>query len=64
MTIWYFENTHRDKSNDILYDIIYLCILIEKYDLMSKLYIFKYVIYYYGTEGVLIMREKKKSGGH
>jgi len=31
MKIWYFENTHRDKSNDILYDIIYLCILIEKY---------------------------------
>jgi len=26
------ENTHRDESNDILYDIIYLCILIEKYD--------------------------------
>jgi len=31
MKIWYFENTHRDKSNDILYDIIYLCILVEKY---------------------------------
>jgi len=30
MKIWYFENTHRDKSNDILYEIIYLCILIEK----------------------------------
>jgi len=24
MKIWYFENTHRDESNDILYDIIYL----------------------------------------
>jgi len=32
MKIWYFENIHRDKSNDILYDIIYLCILVEKYD--------------------------------
>jgi len=31
MKIWYFENTHRDESNDILYDIIYLCILVEKY---------------------------------
>jgi len=31
MKILYFENTHRDKSNDILYDIIYLCILVEKY---------------------------------
>jgi len=36
MKIWYFENTHRDKSNDILYDIIYLYILVEKYD-QSKL---------------------------
>jgi len=36
MKIWYFENTHRDKSNDILYDIIYLCILVEKYG-QSKL---------------------------
>jgi len=36
MKIWYFENTHRDKSKDILYDIIYLCILVEKYD-QSKL---------------------------
>jgi len=31
-----FENTHRDKSKDILYDIIYFCILVEKYD-QSKL---------------------------
>ena len=31
MKIWYFENTHQDKSNNILYDIIYLCILVEKY---------------------------------
>jgi len=31
MKIWYFENTHRDESNDILYDTIYLCILVEKY---------------------------------
>jgi len=31
MKSWYFENTHRDESNDILYDIIYLCILVEKY---------------------------------
>ena len=31
MKIWYFENTHRDESNDILCDIIYLCILVEKY---------------------------------
>jgi len=36
MKIWYFENTHRDKSNDILYDIIYFYILIEKYG-QSKL---------------------------
>jgi len=28
---WYFENTHRDESNDTLDDIIYLCILGEKY---------------------------------
>jgi len=35
MKIWYFENTHRDESN-ILYDIIYLCILVEKYS-QSKL---------------------------
>jgi len=36
MKIWYFENTYRDKSNEILYDIIYLCILVEKYG-QSKL---------------------------
>ena len=36
MKYWNFENTHRDKPNDILYDIIYLCILIEKYS-QSKL---------------------------
>ena len=36
MKIWYFENAHRDESNDILYDIIYLCILVEKYG-QSKL---------------------------
>jgi len=36
MEIWYFENTNRDKSKDILYDIIYLCILIKKYG-QSKL---------------------------
>jgi len=36
MKIWYFENTHRDESNDVLYDIIYLCILVEKYG-QSKL---------------------------
>ena len=30
MNIWYFENTHRDESNDILYDIIYFCILVKK----------------------------------
>jgi len=35
MEIRYFENTHRDKSN-ILYDIIFLCILREKYG-QSKL---------------------------
>jgi len=34
--IWYFENTHRNESKDILYDIIYLCILVEKYG-QSKL---------------------------
>jgi len=28
MKIWYFENTYRDESNDILYDTIYLCILV------------------------------------
>jgi len=31
MKISYFKNIHRDESNDILYDIIYLCILVEKY---------------------------------
>jgi len=36
MKIWYFENTHRDKSNDILYEIIYLYMLVEKYG-QSKL---------------------------
>jgi len=36
MKIWYFENTHRDESNDILYDIIYRCILVEKHS-QSKL---------------------------
>ena len=36
MKIWYFKNTHRDISNDILYDIISLCILVEKYG-QSKL---------------------------
>jgi len=36
MKIWYFENTHRDESNDILYDTIYLCVLVEKYG-QSKL---------------------------
>ena len=36
MKNWYFENTYRDESNDILYDTIYFCILIEKYG-QSKL---------------------------
>jgi len=36
MKIWYFENTHWDESNNILYDIIYFCILVEKYG-QSKL---------------------------
>jgi len=36
MKIWYFENTHGVESNDILYDIMYLCILVEKYG-QSKL---------------------------
>jgi len=36
MKILYFKNNHRDKSNDILYHIIYLCILVEKYG-QSKL---------------------------
>jgi len=31
MKISYFENTHRNESNNILYDIIYLCILVKKY---------------------------------
>jgi len=31
MKNWYFESTHRDESNDILYDSTYLCILVEKY---------------------------------
>jgi len=31
MKIRYFEKTHRDETSDILYDIIYLCILVEKY---------------------------------
>jgi len=30
MKIQYFKNIHRDESN-ILYEIIYLCILIKKY---------------------------------
>jgi len=37
MKIWYFENIHQDESNDILYDIIHLYILVEKYG-QSKLY--------------------------
>jgi len=36
MKIWYFENTHRDEFNYVLYDIIYLYILVEKYS-QSKL---------------------------
>ena len=36
MKIWYFEKTHRDESKDILYDIIYLCLLVEKHN-QSKL---------------------------
>ena len=36
MKIWYFENTLRDESNDILYDTIYFCVLVEKYG-QSKL---------------------------
>jgi len=31
MKIWYFENIHRDESNDILYGTIYLCVIVEKY---------------------------------
>jgi len=31
MKIWYFKNTPRDESNDILYDIIFLYILVEEY---------------------------------
>jgi len=42
MKIWYFENTHWDESNDILYD---------QKKVRSKLYIFKWVIYW-GMEGV------------
>jgi len=29
MKISYFENTYRDESNNILYDIIYLYILVK-----------------------------------
>ena len=29
--IWYFENIHWDEFNDILYDIIYHFLLVEKY---------------------------------
>jgi len=32
MKIKYFKNIHRDESNNILHDIIYLCELVEKYD--------------------------------
>jgi len=32
MKIKYFENIHWDKSNNILYNIIYLYTLVEKYD--------------------------------
>jgi len=31
MKNWYLENTHRNESNDILYDIIYFRISVEKY---------------------------------
>jgi len=31
MKIYHFKNIYRDEFN-ILYDIIYLCILIERYD--------------------------------
>jgi len=30
MKILHFENIHEDKYNSILYDIIYLCILVKK----------------------------------
>ena len=56
MKIWYFENTHRDKSNDILYDIIYICILVEKYG-QSKLgqnYIFSNESSIAGRRGYII----------
>jgi len=36
MKIWYFKNIHRDESNDVLYEIIYRCILVKKYG-QSKL---------------------------
>jgi len=36
MKILYFKNIYQDESNDILYDIIYLCILVGKYG-QSKL---------------------------
>jgi len=56
MKIWYFENTHRDESNDILYDIIYLCRLVKKCGQikLSQNYtflnlFFKFVIYYGGS---------------
>jgi hypothetical protein len=31
MEIWYFKNIHRNKSNKILYDNIYIYILLKKY---------------------------------
>jgi len=31
MKIRYSENIYRDKPNNILHDILYLCILVEKY---------------------------------
>jgi hypothetical protein len=37
MKIWYFESIHRDKSNDISYDNIYLYIVVIKYS-KSRLY--------------------------
>jgi len=53
MIISFFKNTHRDGSNDILYDIIYLCILIEKYG-QSKI-----TQYYTFSNGSSIARRRE-----
>jgi len=65
MKIWYFENTHRDKSNDILYDIISVCILVEKYEIKITHFQIGHLLRDGGsisqsTETIMVKREKKR----